>query len=150
MMVTFTLKRFGELTLRELYDILALRTEVFIVEQNCPYQDADGRDVIAWHCLGTDETGKLVAYTRLFALNDSYEGYTSIGRVVTSPAARGGGLGRKLMEASIALCRELFGPEPIKIGAQRYLLAFYSSLGFEPTGIDYIEDGIPHTYMIHP
>lgn len=148
-MVTFTLKRFDELTLHELYALLALRSEVFVVEQQCPYQDADGKDAVAWHCLGTDETGKLVAYTRLFALNDSFEGYTSIGRVVTSPSARGGGLGRKLMETSIALCHSLFGPEPIKIGAQQYLLAFYSSLGFEPTGHDYIEDGIPHTYMIY-
>ncbi|MFT4033597.1 MAG: GNAT family N-acetyltransferase [Siphonobacter sp.] len=149
-MITFTLKRFNELTLQELYDLLALRTEVFIVEQNCPYQDADGNDTKAWHCLGKDEQGKLLAYTRLFNVDVSYAGYTSIGRVVTSPASRGKGLGRILMEHSIASCQKLFGSHPIKIGAQSYLLDFYESLGFVSTGIEYLEDGIPHTYMIRP
>lgn len=141
---------FYELSLDELYAILALRQEVFIVEQNCPFLDADGKDQIAMHLMVLDEAGNLVAYTRLFDKDVYYVGYTSIGRVVTSPKDRGGGLGRVLMEKSIEKVLTLFGQAPIKIGAQKYLEKFYQSLGFELTGKDYIEDGIPHTYMIYP
>ena len=141
---------FYELSLEELYAVLALRQEVFVVEQNCPFLDADGKDQIGLHFMIFDEHHNLVAYTRLFDLNVYYQGYTSIGRVVTSPKARGGGLGRVLMEKSIEEVKERFGKAPIKIGAQKYLEKFYQSLGFELTGNDYIEDGIPHTYMIYP
>lgn len=146
----FVLKQFHELTVQELYEILALRSEVFVVEQNCPYQDIDGNDPKAWHCMGKDdETGKLIAYTRLFDRDVCFKGYTAIGRVVTSPAVRSSGLGKRLMEASIAYCRRLFGPHMIKIGAQTHLLKFYNSLGFLSTGTEYMEDGIPHTYMTY-
>lgn len=146
----FVLKQFHELTPQELYDILALRAEVFIVEQKCPYQDIDGNDQKAWHCMGKDDTtGKLIAYTRLFAKDVCYQGYTAIGRVVTAPDVRSTGLGKRLMDASIAYCRRLFGPHSIKIGAQTYLLSFYRSLGFVSTGQEYVEDGIPHTYMTY-
>lgn len=147
-MIKFKCISFDQLTLRELYDLLALRNEVFVVEQNCPFQDADGQDFLAWHCLGTNETGELLAYTRLFDENISYEGYTSIGRVVTSPKARGAGAGRDLMQVSIDYCAQLFGQKPIKIGAQVYLLKFYESLGFVATGEEYLEDGIPHVSMV--
>ena len=146
--ITFQCLLFDQLTLKQLYELLALRTEVFIVEQNCPFQDADGKDMVAHHCLGYDETGALVAYTRLFDLNLSYEGYISIGRVVTAKKVRGLGVGQHLMTYSIAQCNELYGPQPIKIGAQQYLLRFYESFGFQSTGEDYLEDGIPHTIMI--
>ncbi|RYU94436.1 GNAT family N-acetyltransferase [Emticicia agri] len=141
---------FYELSLDELYAVLALRQEVFIVEQNCPFLDADGKDQLAQHLMVFDENQQLVAYTRLFDKDVYYQGYTSIGRVVTVPKARGGGLGRVLMEKSIKKVLDLFGQAPIKIGAQKYLEKFYRSLGFELTGNDYIEDGIPHTYMIYP
>ncbi len=138
---------FYELSLDELYAIMVLRQEVFVLEQNCPFVDADGKDQLAWHFMVTDDTNKLVAYTRLFDKSVYYDGYTSIGRVVTSSLARGGGIGKFLMQKSIEKTKELFGNEPIKIGAQRYLTKFYQSLGFELTGHDYVEDGIDHTYM---
>ncbi|MER0439339.1 GNAT family N-acetyltransferase [Emticicia sp. W12TSBA100-4] len=141
---------FYELSLDELYAIMVLRQEVFVLEQNCPFVDADGKDQLAWHLMVMDENNKLAAYTRLFDKSVYYEGYTSIGRVVTSAQARGGGIGKFLMQKSIEKTIELFGNEPIKIGAQSYLTKFYQSLGFELTGNDYVEDGIDHTYMIKP
>jgi ElaA protein len=146
--MTFKCIPFDELTLNELYAIMQLRQEVFIVEQNCPFIDADGKDQKAWHCMGFDDENNLVAYTRLFDLSYYYEGFTSIGRVVTSAKVRRGGAGRVLMQQSIDYCNELFGNYPIKIGAQKYLEKFYESFGFKSTGEDYIEDGIPHTIMI--
>jgi ElaA protein len=139
---------FNELTPYELYEALALRQEVFVVEQNCPYQDCDGKDQESWHLFGRNAAGKLIAYTRLLPEGLSYAGYTSIGRVVSSPAARGTGAGRDLMNKSIQMTRELFGDLPIKIGAQSYLLRFYESFGFQSTGEEYLEDGIPHTKMV--
>jgi ElaA protein len=148
--MTFKCISFKDLSLDELYLVMQLRQEVFIVEQNCPFMDADGKDPKAWHCLGFDEAGQLVAYTRLFDLGDYYEGFTSIGRVVTSPKARGTGLGKILIQQSIDYCTELFGKYPIKIGAQKYLEKFYETFGFKSTCEDYIEDGIMHTIMIRP
>ncbi|MFN4147184.1 MAG: GNAT family N-acetyltransferase [Runella sp.] len=139
---------FDQLSLKQLYDLLALRTEVFIVEQNCPFQDEDGKDLMAWHCLGYDDEEKLVAYTRLFDKDVAYEGFASIGRVVTSHAVRRFGFGKILMHYSIEQCQRLFGDVPIKIGAQQYLLHFYESFGFCSTGEEYLEDGIPHVIMV--
>lgn len=147
-MLYFSCLPFDQLTPRELYAIMALRQEVFVVEQNCPYLDADGKDIEAWHLMGRDERGRLLAYTRLLPEGVSYPGYSSIGRVVSAPVARGTGAGRLVMQRSIDLCRHLFGPLPVKIGAQTYLLRFYESLGFRSTGEEYLEDGIPHTKMI--
>jgi len=146
--ITFQCLPFDALTTRQLYAILALRIDVFIVEQNCPFHDTDGKDFVAWHCLGYDSAGDLVAYTRLFDVNLAFEGFTSIGRVATSHKVRGRGAGQQLMTHSIAQCEELYGKQPIKIGAQKYLLKFYESFGFVSTGEDYLEDGIPHTIMI--
>jgi ElaA protein len=150
--MNFTIKcvPFYELTLDELYAIMVLRQEVFVLEQNCAFVDADGKDQSAWHLMVNDASNKCVAYTRLFDKSVYYDGYTSIGRVVTSSQARGGGIGKFLMQKSIEKTIELFGNEPIKIGAQSYLIKFYQSLGFELTGHDYVEDGIDHTYMIKP
>ncbi len=143
----WTLKKYDDLALNELYDILRLRAEVFVVEQNCPYNDLDGRDQASFHLQGRDEKGQLVASTRLVPRGVSYENYASIGRVVTSPTARGTGAGRELMRVSIEKCAELFEGERVKIGAQAYLLKFYESLGFRSTGEEYLEDGIPHVAM---
>ena len=148
MTITFSCHPFQDLSPAELYDIMALRQEVFIVEQNCPYLDADGKDPASWHLMGRDEQGRLLCYTRLLPEGVSYPGFTSIGRVVSSSAARGSGAGREAMLRSIEMCRHLFGDRPIKIGAQTYLLRFYESLGFESTGEEYLEDGIPHTKMV--
>jgi ElaA protein len=147
-MLRFSCLPFHDLSPAELYDIMALRQEVFIVEQNCPYLDADGKDPASWHLMGRDEQGRLLCYTRLLPEGISYEGYVSIGRVVSSPLARGTGAGRTVMLRSIEVCRHLFGEKPIKIGAQTYLLQFYESLGFVSTGEEYLEDGIPHTSMV--
>jgi ElaA protein len=147
-MLTFKCIRFAELTIDELYEILMLRAEVFVVEQKSPFQDPDGNDPLAWHCIGTDGKGKIMAYTRLFDKGIVYENYTSIGRVVASPLVRGQSVGKQLMKVSIEYCCQLFGSEPIKIGAQTYLLNFYESFGFKSTGEEYLEDGIPHTKMV--
>lgn len=147
-MLNFSCLPFADLSVFELYDLMRLRQEVFVVEQNCPYLDADGMDQNAWHLMGRNTSGQLLAYTRLLPIGAAYSEYTSIGRVVSAPAARGTGAGREVMQRSIELCRHLFGPHPIKIGAQTYLLRFYESLGFVSTGEAYLEDGIPHTKMI--
>ncbi len=145
--MNWTLKKFEDLTVDELYALLRLRTEVFVVEQNCVFQDMDNKDRYCYHLMGWKEN-ELVAYTRLVPKEVSYPGYPSIGRVVTSPVARGGGIGRVLMEKSIEETRRLFGNAPVKIGAQLYLLKFYSSLGFEKASDIYMEDGIEHIEML--
>jgi len=147
-MTTFSCLAFDELSNRTLYEILALRQTVFVVEQNCPYLDCDGLDLQSWHLMGRNETGTLVCYTRLLPEGVPYDGYTSIGRVVSAPSVRGTGIGKVLMEESIRQTLQLFGPKPIKIGAQTYLLKFYESFGFQSTGEAYMEDGIPHTKMV--
>lgn len=142
------LKKFEELTPHELYTIMQLRNEVFVVEQNCVYRDADNKDRYSFHLMGWKED-KLIAYTRLIPAGTAYA-EPSIGRVVTSPSARGTGAGRELMEYSIDTIYKLFGKQPIRIGAQLYLKKFYSSIGFEPTGDIYLEDGIEHIEMVKP
>lgn len=141
------IKSFEELTTTELYAILRLRSEVFIIEQNCAYQDLDNSDQKALHLMGTDDSGQLLAYTRIFEPGIKFT-EASIGRVVTSPLARGKGAGRELMERSISELQQHYGKIPIKIGAQQYLQRFYTSLGFEQISDTYLEDGIPHIEML--
>ncbi|MBC9931102.1 GNAT family N-acetyltransferase [Chitinophaga qingshengii] len=148
-MMNWKIKPFEELTIAELYAVLHLRSEVFVVEQHCAYQDLDYADQKALHVMGTNEEGRLVAYTRLFAPGIKYTA-ASIGRVVTSPLARGTGAGRELMEKSIAAIEEIYGKGAITISAQQYLHRFYTSLGFEQTSDTYMEDGIPHIEMVRP
>lgn len=138
----------GELSIQQLYEILKLRQEVFIVEQDCPYLDTDGKDDKAYHVLFY-QAQELVAYTRLLPKGVSYEKYASIGRVVNHKSVRGQGIGKDLMELSIQSCKSLFPGESIKISAQQYLLKFYQDLGFVETGESYLEDGIPHCGMIY-
>ncbi|SKA07891.1 ElaA protein [Chitinophaga eiseniae] len=145
----WTIKAFDELTVQELYDVLHLRNEVFVVEQQCAYQDLDYSDQKALHLMGRNAEGRLVAYTRLFGPGIKYP-EASIGRVITSQLARGTGAGRQLMEKSIATVEAAYGKGPIKIGAQQYLHRFYTSLGFEQTSDTYMEDGIPHIEMVKP
>ena len=146
MSLIHTVKPFLELSASELYDVLRLRSEVFVVEQNCVFLDQDDKDQYCQH-LSLFSDGKLAAYSRLVPAGVSYE-EISIGRVVTSPAFRGTGLGRELMERSIIACEELFAKAPIRIGAQTYALPFYASLGFVPEGEVYDEDGIEHIEML--
>jgi ElaA protein len=139
---------FYDLTLDQLYALMALRQEVFVVEQNCPYLDADGADQKGWHLLGTSEEGRLLAYARLLPPGVSYTGHASIGRVITSPAARGKGYGLELMRVAIKEINRLFPGAPLKISAQCYLIRFYESLGFKTVGDSYLEDDIPHIAMV--
>jgi ElaA protein len=145
--IQWTTKAFADLTNNELYDILRLRSEVFVVEQNCVFLDMDNNDQKAYHTMGWLGS-ELVATTRLFNLDQSYQGYQSIGRVVGSPRHRGIGIGKELMNFSIQECERLFGKGPIKIGAQLYLKKFYSELGFDQSGEIYFEDLIEHIPMI--
>ena len=145
-MIAWQLKKFDSLTPRELYAILRLRTEVFVVEQTCIFQDMDNKDQSSYHLMGW-EKDDLVAYTRLVPPGISYN-EPSIGRVVTSPAARGSGIGKLLMEKSIEEINRLYGKTPIKLGAQLYLKKFYESLGFRQSSDVYDEDGIDHIEMI--
>lgn len=141
------LKHFTELSPHELYDIMRLRNNVFIVEQQCIFQDADGKDINAYHVmLYNDE--QLVAYARLLAPGVSYP-EMSIGRVVTSIAARGTGAGRKIMLYAMDACSRVYGSGPIKIGAQLYAKKFYAALGFQQSSDIYDEDGIDHIEMTY-
>ncbi len=149
-MLQFECLFFNNLSVFQLYEIMALRQAVFVVEQNCPYVDADGKDLPSWHLLGRQTDGQLVAYARLLPKGVAYPDYPSIGRVLSAPNARGAGLGRLLMETALIESRRLFGDHPVKIGAQLYLLEFYQSLGFFAVGEEYLEDGIPHIAMIRP
>ena len=141
-------KPFEELTPYQLYAILRLRSEVFVVEQNCVFLDMDNKDQVAYHLMGYNGDD-LVASTRLLDKNTAYK-LMSIGRVATSPKYRGVGAGKGLMEESIKLCYELFGKDDIKIGAQLYLRKFYESFGFEQSSEVYLEDGIENIEMVKP
>ncbi len=147
-MIKFSCKHYNRLSKNELYDAMQLRQEVFVLEQNCPYVDADGKDLSAWHLFGKNDEGKLVVYTRLLPKGVSYENYASIGRVVTHQLVRGTGVGKILMSESIKRLKKLCPDDKIKIGAQAHLKKFYESFGFEQSGEVYDEDGIPHIPMI--
>ena len=144
--IHWTCKPFGQLAPKELYAILQLRNEVFVVEQNCIFQDADDKDQISWHLMAWSNDG-LAGYTRLVPAGVSYK-ETSIGRVVTFPKMRKTGLGKELMEKSIAMIFQLWNKQPIRIGAQFYLKKFYESFGFQQCSDIYLEDNIEHIQMI--
>lgn len=148
MLLTKTCRPFAELTAAELYELMRLRQMVFVVEQNCAYLDADGLDLHAYHLWLSDERGTMLASARLLPVGVPYQGYLSIGRVASHPEARGTGAGKQLMEWAINESLRLWGSVAIMIGAQSYLLRFYTSLGFVSTGKEYLEDGIPHTIMV--
>lgn len=145
--ITWTCKKFDELSAAELYTILKLRSEVFVVEQNCVYPDIDGKDMQSYHVCGWLNGELLVAYARLLPPGLAFE-EASIGRVVSSPAHRKDGYGRTLMQKAIENTQSLFNTSAIRIGAQQYLLEFYKSLGFMASGDPYLEDGIPHVEMV--
>jgi ElaA protein len=142
----WSLKSWPELTVDDVYAILAARQAVFIVEQNCPYLDADGLDQRALHLWASDDAAPVLAYLRVFGPGLKYE-EASLGRVITTAAGRGCGLGRELMRRGIDVVAEKWGKVPIRIGAQKYLERFYRELGFVVAGPEYLEDGIPHVEM---
>jgi len=141
------LKKFNNLTLDEFHDILHLRITVFVVEQNCPYPELDTKDKIAYHFFAKDAKNKIIAYTRIFKPGDYYT-EAALGRVVVHQDFRNKKLGIQLIDKTILEIEKLFGKSAIKIGAQTYLKKFYSSFGFQQIEEEYIEDGIPHIYMI--
>lgn len=152
--ISWQWSRFTELRTDELYAAIRLREAVFVVEQNCPYPDADGRDPVAWHLLGWhQERGRpasgrsLVAYARVFEPGMRYA-EASIGRVVSAPAVRGSGVGRKLMAEALRRLEALAPGEKIKLAAQRRLERFYSEFGFTTVSAPYEEDGIIHVDMV--
>ena len=139
-------KKYSELSIEELYQILRLRSEVFVVEQDCIYQDLDNKDQISVHIF-IKEKHEIVAYTRIFKSGDYYKN-PSIGRVVVSKKKRGKELGKKIMISSIDYIKENLKGDKIELSAQKYLDKFYKDLGFYKIGEDYLEDGIPHQRMI--
>lgn len=144
-MVEWSMVSWEELSKTELYDVLSLRSEVFVVEQTCIYQDIDQKDKKAYHVLGK-QNNQIVAYTRIFAQGDYFK-ETSFGRAVTSPKIRGKGLGHALVKQTLSYMNQLFSKQTIKISAQAHLLPFYSKHGFQAEGETYLEDGIPHIAM---
>ena len=138
------IKHYNELTADELYDILAARAEVFVVEQNCAYQDLDGIDKNAYHVY-YKEDGKIVAYLRVINKGERLD-EVSIGRVIS--LKRRCGLGNALMREGLRVAKEKFGATKVKIGAQLYAKPFYESVGFKQISGEYLEDGIPHIYML--
>ena len=145
MTINWKIKPFNELLIAELYSVLQLRSEVFVVEQNCVYQDLDGKDEKALHLLGIFD-GKIVAYTRLFNANDYFEN-ASIGRVVIDQNYRDRKWGHELMQRAIIGIKENFDATKITISAQLYLQKFYETQGFVRTSEMYLEDDIPHIEM---
>ena len=139
------IRRFGELTLRELYDILALRTAVFVVEQHCAYQDADGLDTAALHVFLT-EGGGIAAYLRVLPEGAVFPDAAAIGRVIAR--RRGLGLGMEILSAGIGAARERLGAGRIRLEAQSYAQGFYEKAGFRRCSEEFLEDGIPHVQMV--
>lgn len=137
---------FDDLRVSELYEALRLRSEVFVVEQQCIYQDMDGLDRQAMHLLGVQD-GELKAYARCFEPGVKFA-EASIGRVLVKQAARASGLGHALMEQAVVATAQVWGPQAIRIGAQAHLAGFYAKHGFKDVGKPYVEDGIPHLEML--
>jgi ElaA protein len=144
--LSWTWKRFGALSLDELYDALALRCRVFILEQGA-YQDPDGLDRVSWHLLGRDEAGALQAYLRVVDPGEKFA-EPSMGRVITSPEVRGAGVGRLLVAEGVRRIDETWPGRPNRISAQAHLADFYGSFGYVIQGDVYAEDRIPHVQML--
>ncbi|MFI5164452.1 MAG: GNAT family N-acetyltransferase [Bacteroidia bacterium] len=144
--ITWSCKSFKDLSNKELYEIFRLRISVFVVEQNCPYQDADGKDLKALHVMGK-QSAALIAYARILPKNISYE-EVSIGRVVTAKEVRRTGAGKTLMEKSMEFIEKEFGKVSVRISAQSYLQKFYEGFGFKRVSDEYMEDDIPHVEML--
>ena len=145
-MLSISIKSFKDLNTQELYDLLQLRSEVFVVEQDCVYQDIDGKDQKALHILGY-KNSKLVAYTRIFKPGDYFK-KSSIGRVVVLENERQHNYGFQIMKASVETIKIHYNETEIKISAQTYLKKFYNNLDFNEIGEEYLEDGIPHIAML--
>lgn len=141
------IKKFSELTTKELYEILKVRAEVFVVEQNCVYQDLDSKDEVSYH-LFIEDNREVVAYLRILPKNTSYP-EIAIGRVLTKATHRKKGLSKEMVQKAIDFIIDILEEKAIRISAQRYLQKFYESFGFESTSDIYLEDGIEHIEMLY-
>lgn len=139
----YIVKRFDELTTKEFYQLAKVRIAVFVVEQNCPYQEIDETDPQAWHTYLRNEEGEILAYTRVYQEG----GVIHFGRVLVSPDHRKEGLGKKIVGQTLAFIKEKFPKKPVVIGAQAYLKEFYGGFGFQAISEVYLEDDIPHMDM---
>lgn len=149
--VTWQAKRYADLSLDELYELLRLRSQVFVIEQNCVYLDPDGKDrhPEAVHLLGRDGDGRLAAYLRILPAGLSYP-EVSFGRVLTAASHRGQGLGGPMLEAALIEIERRWPGADIRIGAQAHLQGYYGRYGFAPASQVYDEDGIPHVDLLRP
>lgn len=141
-------KSFQELSLEEFHDIIALRIQIFIIEQNCPYQEVDGKDKLAHHLFFKNEMDEIIAVTRILPKGISYA-EVAIGRVVVHEDYRGTGLGNQLMADSMNFVKDEYGKVPVRLSAQKHLENYYGNHGFKSTGKEYLEDGIPHVEMLY-
>jgi ElaA protein len=147
MHLDWQIKHYTDLTLNEFHDIIALRLEAFVVEQNCAYLDLDGKDKKSYHLICRNGKGDVVATARILPPGISYKD-ASIGRVVIKDEIRGFGIGHDLMDRCIAFSKTEFGDSPIRISAQKHLENYYEKHGFSSTGKEYMEDEIPHVEML--
>ncbi len=145
----FQLHSFADLTPSDLYQILQLRSAVFVLEQNCAYQDIDDLDQEALHLYKKADNGEIFAYARIISPEQTDQHHSSIGRVVVKQSHRKGKVGQALMQAAIKFTTEHFPDHPLKISAQSYLSRFYQNLNFTNTGSYYLEDQIPHQEMLY-
>lgn len=147
-MAQWEIKTFEQLSVAEVYEILRVRQEIFVVEQNCPYQDVDGLDNVSWHLFNKEqESGNILAYLRITFAGHKYS-ETSIGRVLTTQQARGKGLGKVLIEEAMGFLNKELPGQSIRISAQLYLQKFYEDFGFKVVSEPYDEDDIPHIEMV--
>ncbi len=145
--MNWELKKFNDLSIDELYEIFKIRSEVFVVEQSCPYQDLDSKDKKSWHLFARDND-KIIAYLRILPKGISYS-EASLGRVLVKKNYRGRGISKEMMNKAINFVVNEMNEDKIRISAQAYLVDFYKSLGFEEKSDIYLEDDIPHLNMLY-
>lgn len=147
-MISWNFSSWNSISLNDFHDMIALRIAVFVVEQNCPYPELDGKDKKADFVFGRNASGEMVACARILPAGISYP-EVSIGRVANAASVRGTGAGKELMRETMQHIESLYGKVPIRISAQEYLLQFYRSFGFKPVSESYLEDDIPHVEMLY-
>ena len=146
--ITWQTKHFNNLSVNEYWEILHLRTAIFVVEQDCPYQEVDEKDKVSFHLFGSDQQGRVIATSRILPQGVSYN-EVSIGRVALKKEDRGKGIADVMMLKTFEFIEKQFGEVPVRISAQEYLINFYAKHGFKQVGEGYLEDNIPHIEMIY-
>lgn len=149
MNIYWNIKHYNDLTVDEFHDLIQLRINVFVVEQNCPYSELDGKDKKSYHLIGRDGFGNIAATARILPIGTSYENDVAIGRVVVGTDHRGFKLGHELMKQCTDFIKLEFGETSVRLSAQKHLEKYYEQHGFTTTGKEYLEDGIPHVEMLN-